>query len=159
MAVIAIPKIAGAIALEGKSGETYYAVQSIGTLSRELVDYFPNRDVDKWFHWSETRKKKFIRECFWKRCVVTGELRPEVHEIYPQGMGERKYTLAPWNMICVTARIHRLLHSYSWTVERCDRLDNGAEREGIVILGIDGRRISLWWTLPLYERNKRLSYR
>ena len=155
--VIAAPKLDDAIMFKGESGRLWYAVKPIGELSRPLLEYFPGQNIDAWFERSEQWRKRSIREKFLGRGAVRGERNPEVHEIIPQGMGERKYTLAPWNMIPVSRLVHRLLQSHSWTVVRYDMLAY-PDPDGIIITDIDGKRISVWWNLSMYEKMKRMAY-
>ena len=151
------------IEVTGQSGQVYTAVAPVLLPGRELTkpleDYFPDGDIDKWFASSESWRKKQVHAMWGEECAVFGSTPADVHEIINQGMGERKMTLVPWNMISLNHGAHiQAIHSYKWKIVHWDPLA-WPHSGSLVILDKRGRSMPCWYNKPLMERERTRVYR
>ena len=141
--------------IKGKDRE-YSVVPPTGFELAELDSllrlYFPSGDIDGWFSHAEPWRKEQIRRMWEPYCAITGEFSREVHEIVPQGMGERKSTLVPWNMIVLSHQWHMLIHSGRVKIEVFDPLAHVLK----LSTRMPGAKLppALWFGKPSLQREK-----
>jgi len=143
----------------------HVVVQPTGMLClSELVEdpasYFPGY-IWEWFARSERWRKKHVASAGGMACAICGAPFPQVHEIYAQGMGERKCTLVPWNMICLCATCHDLVQPQVGTIPQLEILlyDPLAEDGSrVVVADRRGEIIECWLNLSQVLREKKRVY-
>lgn len=151
------------IEVTGDSGKVYTCVAPTLLPGRQLthvyVDYFPHGDIDGWFSHNEQWQKKAIQAMWGEECVVSGSVPADTHEIINQGMGERKITLVPWNMIRLNHSAHvQLVHSYKWHVVHWDPLA-WPRQLSLVVMDQAGKLVPCWYNKPPMERERMRGYR
>jgi hypothetical protein len=128
------------------------------SLSHPLEDYFPDKDPELWFSWSQEKQNKWVRDNFDGCGVVFGTPGPsevvETHHIKPLGMGHKERNNWPVLMIPVLRSFdgdrstHSLLEAPSNQGLRIGHWDPLDTKGGLEVLDGEGRAIEhskLWF--------------
>jgi len=112
--------------ITGESGAEHLVALPVGCgldgLAFPLRAYFPDGNIDQWMDRSERWRKGAVKLMWEPYCALSGCAGVEVHEITPQGMGERRCTLVPWNMIVLSTWWHRECQLYRALIHEYDPL-------------------------------------